>query len=177
MKPLDREWRPTSAENIPEGLYEISEYGDVWSKRSKKIMSHRYDHDGYHRVLMTYNHKQKTVAISNLVARAFLGEPPEGMVNPTVDHINSDINNNHYTNLRWMSHSDNCSQRKNKGVGENNSRALLTEKDVRNIYLLVQDGHLTSEQIAKVYDVSKGAIEDIRKGKTWKHLYNEMRVG
>lgn len=177
MKPLDREWRPVVTDRIPEGLYEVSEYGDVWSVRRGKILSHNLDRDGYHRAHVTYERKQQTLSVARLVGMAFIGSPPENMKEPTIDHIDFNRENNHYSNLRWVEKSTNSSERLNIGVGEQNSRAILTESDVKYIYKLFDDGVLTNEQIGRGFGVAPQTIANIKKGKTWKHLYKEMRAG
>lgn len=177
MKPLDREWRPVVTDRIPEGLYEVSEYGDVWSKRHHRVLKNIPDRNGYYQIGLCGDTGRYFYRIGRLVAIAFIGEPPEDMENPTVDHIDDNRINDHYTNLRWKEHRDNASERTNKGIGEMNSRAVLKEKDVRYIYKLLDDGVLTHEQIGGLYGVTEATIRNIKSGKSWKHLYNEVRAG
>lgn len=177
MKPPDREWRPVITDRIPEGLYEVSEYGDVWSVRRGKILSHNLDRDGYHRAHVTYDYKQQTLSVARLVGMAFIGPPPDDMKEPTIDHIDFNRENNHYSNLRWVEKSKNSSERLNIGVGEQNSRAILKEEDVKNIYFLIDSGRFTNNQIANMYGIATSYVSSIKNGKTWKHLYNEIKVG
>lgn len=62
--------------------------------------------------------------VHRLVARAFL-EKPEGWEDTkkwTVNHIDHDKTNNHWTNLEWTTHKDNCKYYFNsdKAIGERN---------------------------------------------------------
>ena len=48
-----------------------------------------------------------TFYVHQVVMMAWGTPAPEGMEQPTIDHINNDKLNNHIDNLQWMSHSDN----------------------------------------------------------------------
>jgi len=50
-----------------------------------------------------------------LVAIFFIGPPPVDLKDPTVNHIDGNITNNHFTNLEWMERGKNSSIRLNKG--------------------------------------------------------------
>lgn len=62
--------------------------------------------DGY----LTVRVRHVRTTVHRLVALAFLGERPEGMV---IDHIDRDKMNNHISNLRYCTQSEN-----NKNVSE-----------------------------------------------------------
>lgn len=90
-----------------EGLYTVDEYGNIYSIRNNKYLKPRLDKDGYMRVHLC-NHKinDKTAFVHRLVAEAFvLNDNP--LVNITVDHIDANKLNNHYSNLRWVTKSEN----------------------------------------------------------------------
>ena len=50
--------------------------------------------------------------------------------------------------------------------GSNNGRAILTEKDVLEIRTSTQ----SNETLAKIYNMSKQTISDIKRRRTWKHV-------
>ncbi|MEG4286266.1 HNH endonuclease signature motif containing protein [Microcoleus sp. A006_D1] len=60
--------------------------------------------------------------------------------------------------------------RSNKPKGENHHKAKLNESNVRQIKSLLVESNLTLKQIAEIFDVGIGAISDIKKNKTWKHI-------
>lgn len=72
--------------------YYVSEYGDVWSKRSNIKLKHYIDHDGYHRVDIHGKH----IKIHRLVYSTWIGEIKQ---NEQINHKDDDKNNNHYSNL------------------------------------------------------------------------------
>ena len=92
------------------------------------------------------------------------------MKDPTVDHIDGNRTNNYYKNLRWIERKVNSSIRKNRGIGENNHEAILTEIQVIEICELIMQKQFTLQQIANKYNVDKSTISNIKRKKSWKHL-------
>lgn len=108
-------------------LYEISADGRIFrnvkSKKQNKIkLDFRHAKSGYYVTFVHINGRRpdsKTVRvmIHKAVAEAWLGPCPEGL---EVDHIDRNTHNNHYTNLRYVTHSE---QMKNRVLGEHVLRA------------------------------------------------------
>ena len=95
-------------------LYEINCDGtivrNVKSKKHLKItLDLHHSEAGYYFVFPHVHGKVKRKAIHQLVAECWLGERPEGT---SVDHIDRDTHNNHYTNLRYATHSMQMKNRK-----------------------------------------------------------------
>lgn len=157
-------------ERIPFGKYEISEYGDVYSIKKDITLSTKKDKDGYETVGLSNSGKRYWYRISTLVIKAFIGDPPKNMKDPTVDHIDSNKNNNHYSNLRWLERGINSSIRKNKGIGELNPSAVLSDNDVIKICQLLQDTDMSYAKIGKMFDVDISTINNIAQRKNWEHI-------
>lgn len=71
--------------------------------------------------------------VHRLVAHAFV-EKPEGWEDSklwTVNHIDHDKTNNHWTNLEWVRHKENCVKYYNsdKAVGERNKPVIVHRKE------------------------------------------------
>ena len=159
--------------------YSISEYGDVRNDKTSKILHTKKDKDGYLTIMLCVNeivsgntHKRKSFRISQLVARTYIGEPPLDMFDPTVDHIDGDIENNHFTNLQWLERGKNSSIRNNKGVGSQNHEAILCENQVYEICNLLLHTELSLQEIANKYNVGKSTISNIKLHKAWTHITN-----
>lgn len=168
---------PLNVNNILSDFYSINSYGHILNKQSNKILRPNKDKDGYLRITLCTNeithgkiHKRKSFRISQLVAKSYNGEPPNYMVDPTVDHIDGNINNNHFTNLRWLERGDNSSVRKNKGSGSQNHEAKLTDTQVEEICNLLINTNLSFQQIADRFNVDKSTINNIKQHKNWKHI-------
>lgn len=100
---VTQEWRDVVGY---EGLYRVSEYGEVISlhKGKKKLMTPQKNRDGYYQIGLSRNGSKKTCRINRLVAEAFIPNP-EGL--DEVNHLDEVRDNNHYTNLEWVSHKQN----------------------------------------------------------------------
>ncbi|MCG2611498.1 NUMOD4 domain-containing protein [Flavobacterium sp. SM15] len=108
-------WLPI---NGYEGLYEISNLGNVKSIRfnKEKILKANDDSRGYLYVGLHNNGVSKYVKIHKLVFNTFnnILESPKGFV---VDHINSDKSDNTLINLRLISIRDNISKERINNTG------------------------------------------------------------
>lgn len=86
-----------------EELYAVSDAGDVFSKRSHRLMSAKYSKTGYARVTLCNDGYQKTVSVHRLVAMAFV-DNPNGK--PTVNHKNEIKSDNRAENLEWATNAE-----------------------------------------------------------------------
>lgn len=87
-----------------EGLYSISPVGQVWSHRSSRFLSQSKGEGLYVRVNLC-KEGCKTFYVHRLVLETFIGPPPPGK--PYALHYDGDPENNHLSNLRWGSPSEN----------------------------------------------------------------------
>ena len=98
-------------------LYEINCDGtilrNVKSKKHIKIkLDYHHSKYGYYMAWVNIKGKVIRVRIHKVVAECWLGEKPEGY---EVDHIDRNAHNNHYTNLRYVTHSE---QMKNRSLSD-----------------------------------------------------------
>lgn len=158
--------------NVKENLYYISEDGQIWSEYKKDYLSPTKDKDGYLKIRLSGGSRDKKIdaRIATLVAWSFIGPPPKNMQDPTINHIDGNIINNHFTNLEWMERGKNSSIRDNTCAGANNGSAKLHEEQVIKICELIVNSSLTYHDIAKMFDVGVSTIADIAKQKRWKSI-------
>jgi hypothetical protein len=163
---LIEEWRsvPTDCR------YEVSSFGRV--RRIRAVGGYRYlkyrkAGAGYLQVSLG---RRNNNYVHRLVLFAFVGPPPVGK--PEAAHWNGVITDNRLKNLRWSNHIENESDKIRHGtgpIGERNGMAKLTEKQVREIKLVIRCGD-NRRQIAARFEVSRHLIDLIANGKRWAHV-------
>lgn len=98
---MEEQWKPIQHY---EAFYEISDKGRVRSLRTGIIMKTRLGRDGYVRVPLTKEGKQKHEFLHRLLAIVFIPNP-ENL--PEVNHINENKQDNSLSNLEWCTHKYN----------------------------------------------------------------------
>lgn len=116
---------------------------------------------------------KKYFRVTTLVAFAYIGEPPKTLKDPTINHIDGNILNNHYSNLEWVERGVNSSIRNNKGQGELNHEAKLTKEQVVEICELLVNTNLSYKEICNRFNITKSAISLIKNQKTWKEITSQ----
>lgn len=162
---------------IKSEMYKINEHGDIYSGYTKNLMHPKTDKNGYLSIgLRTTYGKAKMFRVATLVLVTFVGDYPTSMKDPTVNHIDGDITNNHYTNLEWMERSVNSSIRSNKGAGELNHEAKLSNDDVLKIVNYIKTTELSFQEIGELFNVDKSTINNIVQKKNWSHLIGDNNL-
>ena len=87
-----------------EGLYKVSNHGEVWSERKQGLLKKGKCATGYYSVSLYKNKKQKIFFVHRLVAINFVDNP---LGKPCVNHIDENKTNNHFSNLEWCTHKEN----------------------------------------------------------------------
>jgi len=88
--------------NYPD--YLIYEDGRVYSKYTKRFMKPKNNGTGYLHLGLSKNGKRKFHSVHRLVAIHYIPNPHN---KKEVDHIDRNKENNHVSNLRWATHSEN----------------------------------------------------------------------
>lgn len=141
-----------------EGLYQISNKGRVKSlgnnkSRKEKIRDGKIDNNGYKRIGLCKNGKEKKYKIHRLVAQAFLPNPDNL---PVVNHKDENKLNNNVENLEW------CTQEYNCNYGSRNEK--ISGKPCKKI-ICVETGEIfngSEDIINRMFD-GKGYSSYIRK--------------
>lgn len=87
-----------------EGLYEISDIGDVKILKTGLFLKQRV-HNSYYHINLTKKHDKHGFYVHRLVATHFIDNPENKKI---VDHIDHNKLNNNIDNLRWLSHTENA---------------------------------------------------------------------
>ena len=81
------------------------------------------------------NGEHKTLLVHRLVGEAFLGDPESEDL--TINHIDGNSQNNHISNLEWMSRADNVRDAFNRGAMPTKSITLTDGKETFSFPSLV----------------------------------------
>lgn len=92
--------------DIPEfeGVYRISDQGNILSCRNNRLIHGDRNSSGYSRVILSNGNIRKRFFIHRMVAMMFCGGYFDGAV---VNHKNLDKSDNRASNLEWVSRSEN----------------------------------------------------------------------
>jgi hypothetical protein len=159
-----------------EGRYYISSFGRVKSTGhgKDKYLKPMKTYKGYLCVDLRKPGYRKTIPVHRLVAIAFI---PNINGYTQVNHIDCNKENNHVENIEWCDQSHNQLHAFANGLisraGVKNSQAILTEKEVLEIYKLLSTHKYTHSEIASRYNVTKHAVGDINTGRSWAHLLSQ----
>ena len=92
--------------------YCVDEYGNIINTKTGKCLSQTIDTYGYKQVTLTYEKPYSkhhiTMKIHRIVADHFLDDKRDGQ--DTINHIDMNKFNNHYTNLERVSRSHNTKE-------------------------------------------------------------------
>lgn len=141
-----------------EGLYKISNFGNVFSNYVNRIIHPGTTRDGYKYVFLSKNKEKKMNTIHRLVAKAFLDNPNNY---PVVNHKDENPSNNHVDNLEWCTVSYN-----NTYNNAHIKRAQLLSKCVYryNKYGDICEEYASVRDASKTLKVSSGDIVDCCNG-------------
>lgn len=136
--------------------------GTMW--RRGKMLSPRPMSDGRLYVTIQKNRKAWVVAVSVLVASAFIRLPNAGEI---VIRRNRDLRDDRPSNLFWGTPLDIANKRKLLGSeqrGERHANAKLSDSDVAIIRQ--QRGKIKQTELAKWFGVDRGQISSIQLGRS-----------
>jgi hypothetical protein len=160
-----KEWRDVLGY---EGMYKVSNTGEVYSEHSGRLLKLRTVSKFYKRAVLSRENKATGHAVHKLVLEAFDRPRPKGM---QARHLDGNPSNNKISNLRWGTAKENAEDKRRHGTlpkGEVHGKSKLSCKAVRDI-----KKNLTLDAVsefAQKYNVTNTTIMDIYKQKTWGHL-------
>lgn len=115
---MEPEWRKIAGYD-----YYVSSTGEVRNFDGIHLKQHN-DKDGYKRLALSKDGKQKMFIVHRLVGQAFIPNPEN---KPLIDHIDRNKSNNNVSNLRWATPSENNLNRDTK-KSEINERYIAKSK-------------------------------------------------
>ena len=166
-----------------EGRFKISNYGTVISiggyggvgvKQNEREIKCTIDGAGYKSTTLRCAGKKRwCVRVHTLVAMHFVeSQKPEEY--DTVNHLDGNKLNNHFSNLEWCTKGMNTSHAFKSGLvdfkGEKSVHSKLTEKDVLDMRAKYATGKFSQSQLAEPFGMSRRHIGDIINRVCWHHI-------
>ena len=139
-----------------EGLYKVSNFGNVmsfWSKKPK-LLKPQKENSGYlHIVLINNTKSRKTFLLHRLVAQAFLPNPNNL---PQVNHKDENKTNNRVSNLEFCTHKFNINygtaqERRAKKI----AKILINRKDESKPVLQYDKNGFFLKEYASIKDAER----------------------
>jgi predicted DNA-binding protein (UPF0251 family) len=162
---------------MTDGKYQASSLGNIRRNpslpRFRKSTIHPHElNSGYLFAAVLFpDGRFRGATIHRLVADAFLGPRPEGMV---INHKDGNKHNNRYENLEYVSYKDNMAHAREMGLADNrgnrNGQAKLTADDAIAIRQAYSVGNVTQAELAARYGVSSAAVWKVINRVKWKHV-------
>ena len=87
-----------------EKYYTIEEDGMIWYKKKNTYLKPTPSYEGYLYVKLSYNKLHESFSVHRLVAAKYIGQCPPEL---ETSHKDGNKHNNHYTNLEYITHSEN----------------------------------------------------------------------
>ena len=145
--------------------YIVNELGDIRNSKMK-LMKPFEDKDGYLRIALMVNGKQKKFHIHRLVYSLFVGELKKPYV---CCHIDGNIKNNHYTNIKQATQKENIRDKLMHGTwqaGNKHPACLYSDTEVTKVQKLLDiNSSLSNKQIADLVNLPQHFVLDVRRGK------------
>lgn len=126
-----------------EGLYKVSNLGNVYSNYVNRNLKGGYTLDGYRYVALRKNNVRKNNLVHRLVAEAFIPNPDNL---PIINHKDENPHNNNVNNLEWCDYLYNLLY--------NDGHIRRGDKMSKHIYAYGEDGSLIAEY-KSVQDASR----------------------
>lgn len=162
--------------------YEISSEGRlrsrVYSLRlgaappEGRILTGGRDKDGYRRAVLCAGGTRKSLRMAALVAEAFIGERPPGMV---LRHLNGVRTDDRVENLAYGTQAENIRDKRAHGTwqsGENSGNHKVTQAEVVGI----RNDNRPLKEIAISYNIRPCTVSAIQIGRLWADAPGPIRA-
>lgn len=124
-------------------LYEVSEDGRIFrnvksKKQNKIIVDYHHSMKGYCYTFIHRGGKTQRIPIARVVAECWLGSKPEGY---EIDHIDRNSLNNHRSNLRYCTKSEQMKNRDHSNISKIGAANLAKQQEAcKKPMTLVKNG-------------------------------------
>lgn len=144
-----------------EGLYEVSNKGQIWSTKREKLISTYITNMGYERLYLHRNGEKERYTVHRLMMITFYPQPTYDKM--IINHKDGNPLNNTLTNLEWCTYSQNTRHAIQSGLITYKLDSTKAE-EIREYY-----GSQTHSQkeLAEMYKVSTSTISKVVNYQVW----------
>lgn len=149
------------------GKYKVYRCGTIRNTETGYRIKPQDNGKGYKKVTLSINKKPIQKYVHRLVAEAYC---KNGNNKTQVNHIDGDKSNNDYSNLEWVSNSENQIHAHKTGLKQNGNKlwnGKFSKEDIELIKWYDGEG-MKGVDIAKLFECSKSTISEILNGKRYK---------
>jgi NUMOD4 motif/HNH endonuclease len=158
-----------------ENLFMVSNLGNVFSKRSNRLLKQHKHTSGYFLMATRIGGKNGTnrcFRIHRIVAESFIPNPKN---KPCINHKDGVKTNNCVTNLEWVTYSENSVHAIETGLtvfkkGEDCASSVLTNPLVLEIREIRKNYGYGGRKIAEILGVSKDCVDGVLYKRAWSHI-------
>ena len=141
--------------------YQISNLGNVFSRKLKRVIKSPLDDDGYERIGLWNLQVVKKFRVNRLVAIAFIPNPEN---KAEVNHIDGVRTNNNVSNLEWLTKKEN-NDHKIHVLGYKGTKGIHTKPII-----------LVKDDIEYPFTTTREALNFVKcSGTSWKRLMTGLK--
>lgn len=141
--------------------YEITEDGKVINKKTGRIRKPQRNQKGYQMLRLG----GKGYLINRLVAEKYVPNPDN---KPQVNHIDGNKDNNHYTNLEWVTNFENRQHAVRNNLIAQGEKCSYSKLNWEKVNYIREHTELNSRQLAEMFNMSASHIRAIRQNRWWR---------
>jgi hypothetical protein len=152
----------------PRYNYLISNYGRVYSLRSKRVLHTVTRRGGYKYLYLWHEGRRVGCFVHGLVAELFVGVRPKGLI---VRHKDGDGSNNIYNNLHYGTHAQNYADRIDHGTdqfGEKNPNVKLNWQIVDLMREEYAKGILNQSEVGRLFNLRLSTSYKVLTHRSWR---------
>ncbi len=149
-----------------EEYFQVSNMGNIYSKRSNRILKQTKSKTGYWAFATRINGIAHCLRVHRLVAEAFIPNPES---KPYVNHKDGCKTNNILSNLEWVTAKENSAHSWSTGLQlprPKHSQRKLTAEQVREI----RASNLSQRKLGEIYGIDPSSIGGIKRRETYKDI-------
>ncbi len=150
-----------------EGVYLVSNMGNVKRKGKNANLKQRTHRDGYMLLVLCVGCKGRSFQVHRLVATAFIANRKN---KEQVNHKNGIKSDNRLENLEWATRSENAMHAHKIGMTPRINNSKLSKHEVIDIKFNCGKDGLDRKHFAKKYNISVANVGYIVTGKRWGNL-------